>query len=77
MPLQASPANPYHTELAIDCELIPFAGLEQPDAGAANGYVLDYATDPTTLILVGSACDTLQMPGHHTLDLIVGCTLLN
>jgi hypothetical protein len=76
LPLESPPADAYLTALALDCEQVPFVGVGAADGGAANGYFIDY-TVSAMLILVGSACDALQKPGNHTLDLVVICQTFN
>ena len=77
LPLQSTPENAYRTVLALDCEWIPFVGVGPSDGGTANGYFIDYTPVSAMLILVGSACDALQKPGNHTLDLVVVCATFN
>lgn len=77
VPLQSPPPSLYRTVLALDCDPIPLTANEPLDGATGNGFFIDYAREPATLVLVGSACDTLHKPGNHTLDLIVGCATFN
>ncbi len=73
--LLESPLDPSRTGVWIDCVAQPLSEMqtEYADAGAFEGFFIDYSQNPAHLILQGPGCDMLQSPGYHALDLIQGC----
>jgi hypothetical protein len=79
IPLSATPqVGVEKINVAIDCKLQPpLQGGMAPDASDADGFYIDYTTEPAHLKLVGLPCDSLTATGAHQVDVIAGCQSIN
>jgi hypothetical protein len=73
IPLSRSPPDPQVIMVAIDCQLIPLVPNNDIYTVNVGGFVIDYRPIPAHLILRGSSCTNLQVPGVHYIDFIEGC----
>lgn len=71
--LDFSPTDTYLSQVYVDCALQPLANGNHSDAGASEGFLIDYEYEPAHLVLLGQSCDLVQSPGTHTVDLLQGC----
>ncbi len=71
--LSSSPRDPTLVQVAKDCELIPMLPGNKPTEAGADGFFVDYGSNPAHLMLTGRYCDNISTVGATTLDVIEGC----
>jgi von Willebrand factor type A domain-containing protein len=62
--LGQGPADERLVNVAVDCQIVPFAD--------GSGWSIE-AEDPTKLLLAGDACEQLQNQGARRVDVVYGC----
>ena len=68
-----SPVDPNLVTVTVDCTLYHWNEGNHLDAGDVDAFAIDYGPTPAHLILLGSGCRTLQLPGLHHVDVAEGC----
>jgi hypothetical protein len=61
--------NPNEVNVAVDCVVIP----RGEEAGSESRWFFDDPQDPTTIIISGPICDTIQSEGVDRIDTVYGC----
>ena len=74
--LSSSPPDASRVVVVIDCVPQVLVPWELADAGATQGFWIDYNPIPAHLILLGSSCEMLQSPGNHSLDVLTVGTVV-
>jgi len=72
VPLNGSPKDSYDVKVAIDCQLQFQVSSMNSDAGNVDGFFIDYSYTPSHILLFGSSCDRVQVPGAHSVDIMYG-----